>query len=144
VTDEDPWGFGLSTDSGRLSNGDRGWGGDPFEFGADTTSYSVPPSPPKLWLILSAATSVTGGVIAGILGERIAPAAAGWLLAGPIALTLLATFVWRDTVRRTRATRITYSWVRPAYFGCAALAILATFVSAARIGVWAGRYWQTL
>jgi len=92
-----------------------------------------------LWYGRKISAAVLGGFVAWFLGLALIPALVGWLLAGPVALGLLARFVWRDTVRRARPTRIDYGWTTPAYYSCLLLAIAATALAAYEIAVWFGR-----
>ncbi len=146
VSNDDPWGHGQQA-GGAPDPAAAGWGPSPFATspGSDplgspgTAGASAPIRPPILWLGLSAAAALIGGFVGWFLGVRLVPALLGWLLAGPIAIGLLARYVWRDTVRRAQPTRSDYGWTGPAYYACAVLAVLATALAAYEIALWFGR-----
>ncbi|MDQ2722797.1 MAG: hypothetical protein M3Y19_05760 [Actinomycetota bacterium] len=114
---------------------------DPF---ADDTMSRVPPSvaqvrPPVLWLALGAAVAVVGMVLALVLGTHIFIAVISWVLAGPVAIGLLATFTIVDTGQRARPLYSFPSWLPWAYRGVLVLAVLGVAAGAWRIAEWAGR-----
>lgn len=117
------------------------WGGSPEPFGGSgpVPMPAAPLKPPVVWLALSALAAIVGGLAAWFWGIRLLPAMLGWLVAGPVAIGLLARYVWLDTVRRAQPTHADYAWTGPGYFGCLVLAILATAVAAFEIAVWFGR-----
>lgn len=137
MVNNDPWGHGQP--AGGYSAGSLGFGAGSFGPAAPLPTPAAPLKPPVVWLGLSAVAAVLGGFVAWFLGLALIPALVGWLLAGPVALGLLARFVWRDTVRRARPTRIDYGWTTPAYYSCLLLAIAATALAAYEIAVWFGR-----
>ena len=114
---------------------------DPF---ADDTMSRVPPSvqqvrPPVLWLVLGAVVAVVGMVLALLLGTHIPIAVTAWVLAGPVAIGLLATFTIVDTGQRARPLYSFPSWLPWAYRGVLVLAVLGVAAGAWRIAEWAGR-----
>ncbi len=152
VSNDDPWGYGqqaggspdpASPGSGRYpfvgSASFTGPGNDPLGPPASAIPAVAPIRPPILWLGLSAAAGLVGGFVGWFFGVRLVPALLGWLLAGPVAIGLLARYIWRDTVRRAQPTRTDYGWTGPAYYACAVLAILATALAAYEIALWFGR-----
>jgi hypothetical protein len=65
--------------------------------------------------------------------------AGGWLLSGPVALTLLVLFARRDASRQSAMTYSAPSWLNGARLGLVVLILLALIANALRIAVWAGR-----
>jgi hypothetical protein len=118
----DDFGFGTS------------WSGD-----APSPGVAQISTPRVLWLVLGAAVSLIGVLVAALFGAMIIPAVAGWLLSGPIAIGLLAAFVQSETRRRAMPTFASYAWVQPLYVLCIVLALGGVVVSALRIALWAGR-----
>ena len=118
-----------------------------FSFGetasSDDGSSSRPrleiASPQLIWLLLGVLASVAGLMIALLLGQLIVPAAAAWLLSGPLAIGLLAVFVHSESKRHAMPTYVDAGWVRAAYVLAMVLALIAVFVSAVRIALWVGR-----
>lgn len=115
---------------------DQSWSGsDP---GAPAAGIQIG-TPQVVWLVLAAAVSLVALALAGLLGGMILPAAAGWLLSGPVAIGLLAVFVHTETRRRAMPTYADPGWLKAFYVGCVVLALAAVLASALRIALWAGR-----
>ena len=143
--DDDP-GKGGPSVGPQAGAGATDWASDAFglpagdPFGATAGPAPISPiKPPVVWLGLSAAAALVGGFVGWFFGVRLLPALLGWFLAGPVAIGLLARYVWRDTVRRSQPTRIDYPWTTPTYYACLVLAIVATAVVAGVIALWFGR-----
>ena len=84
---------------------------------------------------------MTGLVLAGIavVVGSVGVAAGGWILAGPIAALLLATYMIADTKQRAFPV---YQPSKPAqfiYWATVALAAIGVLVSAWQIADWFGR-----
>ncbi|WP_290707775.1 hypothetical protein [Gordonia sp. UBA5067] len=95
-------------------------------------------APPNGLLIVAAACAGAGGLI-GALGWGRWWSLLGWLLAGPIAIWLVARFVAVDTERKTATV---YS--RPGSTGvlwavAIVLTVLGIAVTALAVGFWIGR-----
>lgn len=117
-------------------------------FGAPFGSPPVGPHPPPqesasapvAWLAAGAVLAALALVAALLFGGTVSVAIAGWLVAGPVVIGLLALY----TLRQTRALALPFatgpsSGLRLAYAGVVALTMIAVLVSAWRIAEWAGR-----
>lgn len=94
-------------------------------------------SPPTLLLVPPLVMGVLGALVAYLLGETTVWAFVAWALAGPVAVALLAFYVYRDTRQRARAV---YSGDATWLYWIALVAIgLGVVVSAWRIAQWAGQ-----
>ncbi|MFT4201972.1 MAG: hypothetical protein QM634_14695, partial [Gordonia sp. (in: high G+C Gram-positive bacteria)] len=95
-------------------------------------------SPPNGLLLAAAVTAVLGGLI-GAVGWARWWSLIGWVLAGPIAIWLVARFVAVDTARKTETV---YS--RPGTTGvfwvvAIVAVVVAIAVTALSVGFWIGR-----
>lgn len=63
----------------------------------------------------------------------------GWVLAGPIAIGVLAAFTRVDTHRRTVAVYSAGHWIRTGYWGVLATCLVGVGIAAWQIALWAGR-----
>lgn len=106
--------------------------------GGFSDSAQGPSSAPAIWLYASLAVSVIALVVALVFGATPALAIVAWVLAGPVAIALVAVFTLQDNRARTAAL---YS-VNPAmtwiYRGAIALSLIAVIVSALKIADWVG------
>ncbi|WP_198671953.1 hypothetical protein, partial [Desertihabitans aurantiacus] len=96
--------------------------------------------PPVGWLAAALGVAVVAVLL--VLGvARPVPAVplGGWLLAGPVAVSLLALYTRRDVLARTRPVYAAPGWVRPAYVVVSVLVVLAVAVTAWRLADWVGR-----
>lgn len=126
------------SDHGRsddFSFGESSSSGD----GSGTTSRLEISSPRLLWLFLGVAVALVGLGLAVFLGQLIVPAAAAWLLSGPLAIGLLAVFLHSESKRHSMPTFVDYGWLRAGYVLAMVLALAAVVVSAVRIALWVGR-----
>jgi hypothetical protein len=132
---------------------------DPFDFSAgDRPSAPPPPSAPRrsvagagprgavaprvslLWLGLGIATAATAAAVALWFGAVAPIAIVCWVLAGPVAIGLLAVHVLRATAVRAGPT----AWTEPRaavplYWTALAVSAIGIGISAWRIADWAGR-----
>lgn len=95
---------------------------DPDQFHEE--SLPTPAGPPVVWLAISAVAVVTAAVLVVVFGSATA-GLIGWILAGPVAISLLAVFGLRDGA--VRAT----GWYRPsdvAEWGRRAIAVACLLV----------------
>jgi hypothetical protein len=68
----------------------------------------------------------------------VAAAFAGWLLAGPVAIGVLAEFSRIDIRRRTHAVYSAPRWVPNVYWAILGVCLLGIAVGAWHIAMWAG------
>src|SRR6202790_375814 len=95
--------------------------------------------PPLALFALAIALAATGLAIGLAWGPRLAAAVAGWLLAGPVAIGVLAEVSRADTRRRTHAVYSAPRWVPNVYWAILAVCLLGIAVGAWHIALWAGR-----
>ncbi len=97
--------------------------------------------PPLVWFAVALALAIIGVGLAGtsaLGGPMIAAAAAGWLLAGPLAIGALAVFSRVDTRRRTEAIYSAPTWTSTLYWIVLAVCLLGIAIGAWQIALWAG------
>jgi len=95
--------------------------------------------PPYLWLALALALGVAGIVGALAFGQIVPVAWGSWVASGPVAIGLLAVFLFMDNRERAKPTygnRSSAIWL---YRGGLAIAFVGIVLSALRIAEWAGR-----
>ena len=63
----------------------------------------------------------------------------GWLLAGPIAIGVVALFSSKDTMRRTSAVYLRPGWIMGAYVAVMVLVAAGVLVGAFGFAIWVGR-----
>lgn len=115
----------------------------PFGFGTDP-AFSAPleaARPPVGWIVAAGALALLGLAGAVVLGTDVRLAVVSWLLAGPVAIGLLAVFTVRDTGQRAKPVYTAPSWVTAAYRVTLGLSLLGVVAGALRIADWAGRQW---
>jgi hypothetical protein len=95
--------------------------------------------PPLALFVLAFALAAAGLAIGLAWGPRLAAAFAGWLLAGPVAIGVLAEFSRADTRRRTHAVYSAPRWVPNVYWVILGVCLLGITVGAWHIALWAGR-----
>ena len=95
--------------------------------------------PPVALFGLALALAVAGVVIGVLWGPLLPAAFAGWLLAGPVAIGVLAEFTRVDTQRRANAVYSAPRWVASLYWAVLAVCLLGIAVGAWHIAIWAGR-----
>jgi len=87
---------------------------------------------------LAFALAAVGLAMGVVWGPRLAAAFAGWLLAGPLAIGVLAEFSRVDTRRRTHAVYSAPRWVPNVYWAILGVCLLGIAVGAWHIALWAG------
>ena len=103
--------------------------------GADALAVA---GPPLALFALAFALAAVGLVIGLAWGPRLAAAFAGWLLAGPVAIGVLAEFSRIDIRRRTHAVYSAPRWVPNVYWAILGVCMLGIAVGAWHIALWAG------
>jgi hypothetical protein len=103
--------------------------------GADALAVA---GPPLALFALAFALAAVGLAMGVVWGPRLAAAFAGWLLAGPLAIGVLAEFSRVDTRRRTHAVYSAPRWVPNVYWAILGVCLLGIAVGAWRIALWAG------
>jgi hypothetical protein len=79
------------------------------------------------------------GLAIGLLwGPQVGAAFAGWLLAGPVAIGVLAGYSRVDTHRRTHAVYSAPRWVPNVYWAILGVCLLGIAIGAWHIALWAG------
>lgn len=115
--------------------GAHGTGG----FGGQVVPQAVVFSgPPFGWLLGGMAAVAIGVCIAWIWGS-LPLAVAGWVLAGPVGLTLVAWFVNRDNRARSSGVYLAPAWTAAAYWVCVGLSLVGVIAVAVRIADGVGR-----
>ncbi len=104
---------------------------------SDSTDLTVA-EPPVTLLAVAAATALIGAVVAIIMWATWI-AVIGWVLAGPVAIGVMANFVFKDTERRAEPVYLQPQWMTLAYVGVAVITLVSIFASALSVAYWAGR-----
>ena len=94
--------------------------------------------PPLALFGLAIALAAVGLAIGLAWGPRLVAAFTGWLLAGPVAIGVLAEFSRVDTRRRTHAVYSAPRWVPNVYWAILGVCLLGIVVGAWHIALWAG------
>lgn len=95
--------------------------------------------PPAGWLVAALVVALAAAAGALVLGADIGVAFLCWVLAGPAAIGLIAVFVLRDTLARSRPLYIRPPWMTPLRV-VTVLAVVAGIAAGAwRIADWWGR-----
>jgi hypothetical protein len=112
-------------------------------FGGGDTTLAAPglavAHPPLALFILAAGLAAVGIVTAAVWGAWLAAAAVGWLLAGPIAIGVLAYYTRVDTRRRSDAVYSAPAWTASLYRAVVALCLIGISVGAWHLALWAGQ-----
>ncbi|WP_026927066.1 hypothetical protein [Granulicoccus phenolivorans] len=93
--------------------------------------------PPAYLLLIAAGLALVAGVVALLLNNPIV-AIVCWVVAGPIAIGVIAYFVIRDTYARSSGVYGAPNWVKPLYYTAIALCLVCILVPAVRIALWVG------
>lgn len=156
MTDQhDPYDFGSPPHSGATSGYGAGAFGDeprnptlaapsPDDFtridrdAVPSDLYAIVRTP-VIWLAAASVLGLAAAVIAAIWGDSIQLAFTAWVLAGPVAIGLLAVHSLRDTALRTRLGYDQRQGAVALYIVAVAAAAVGIGLSAWRIAEWAGR-----
>lgn len=103
---------------------------------APATSVAGPPLP---FLIGAASTAVLAIVLALVLGRSMPWALAAWVLAGPVAVTLVGLFMSRDVAARAWPVYVSPTWLPWAVRGALVLIGVGVVLSSWRFADWASR-----
>jgi len=126
--------FGAAGD-GRPGLTAADWTAGPV---ADSTAVEIA-RPPLPYLGAAAAIALLALLLAAALGTVPGLAITAWVLAGPVAIGVLAYFIKADTTQRARPIYAAPGWLRPAYVAALVLCGAAVIVAALRIAFWVGR-----
>ncbi|MDO5752287.1 hypothetical protein [Arthrobacter sp.] len=121
-----------------LSDGNAGVPGSSFNTGSAGEPLR-PTGAPVIWLLGSMAAAVIALVLALGFGGVPALTVAAWVLAGPVAIALVAVYSFRDTKARTAALYSSSGSATWLYRVAIMLSLVAVVVSALRIADWVGR-----
>lgn len=99
----------------------------------------VTAAPPIHLLAVAMLLAIAGIVLALVLGGLPPVAIASWVVAGPVAIGVLAWFMTSDLRARSAAVYAAQTWVRPAYIAVSVLCLVGAMVAAWRIADWVGR-----
>lgn len=80
------------------------------------------------------------GIALGVFGWDNWLSVVGWVLAGPIAIGVMAFFVQTDTKKRAAATYVAPPNMSFFYVGATAAAVIGILVSAAGAAYWVGHW----
>jgi hypothetical protein len=94
---------------------------------------------PVIWLLCAMVLGIAGAVGAAVLGSSISAALVAWVLAGPLAIGLIAVHSLRDTALRTRLGYNQLTGATAMYAVTIVVAAVGIGLSAWRIAEWAGR-----
>jgi hypothetical protein len=139
----DPWANQPKTQP-RARRQDAGQSGDRDAFGgAITTGTLATAGPPLKWFAVALVMAAAGVVLALVSatggGGVFAPALAGWLLAGPIAIGALAVYTRVDTRRRSESIYSAPRWAARLYWVVLVVCLAGIALGAWQIALWAGR-----
>jgi hypothetical protein len=95
--------------------------------------------PPLALFAVAAGLAAAGIVTAAVWGAALLPAAAGWLLAGPVAIGVLAYYTRVDTRRRTATVYSAPAWTSTLYWAVVAVCLIGIAVGAWHLALWVGR-----
>jgi hypothetical protein len=107
--------------------------------GTDDLVTSGAPSRPVTWLCLASVAALAGLVVAAPRFTSTWLYAMSWLLAGPVAVGLLAVYSRRDTQQQAKVFYTISAWSPWAYRAVLVVSALGVLLSAWRIADWVGR-----
>lgn len=110
-------------------------------FGQDTAASGGPieiSRPPTYLLFIALAIAIIAAVVAGIFGQPVV-AIICWVLAGPIAIGIIALFVTKDNNARGAGVYVAPGWLRAVHIIASVVCVAAVIVPALRIAFWVGR-----
>jgi hypothetical protein len=140
----DPWANQPKTQPRARHQDAFGPSSDRDAFGQAITAGTLATAgPPLKWfavaLVMAAAGVVLALVSASEGGGVFAPALAGWLLAGPLAIGALAVYTRVDTRRRSESIYSAPRWATRLYWAVLVVCLVGIALGAWQIALWAGR-----
>ncbi|MDH6196284.1 hypothetical protein M2272_002927 [Mycobacterium frederiksbergense] len=116
---------------------------DVFEDAAGSPIRALTVAGPPVTLFAAAFVTALTGVILGVAAitgdTTVVLAFAGWLLAGPAAIGVLAWFSGVDTRRRLSSVYSAPTWLSTAYWAVLATCAVGIGLGAWQLALWAGR-----
>lgn len=89
--------------------------------------------------MIAGVVAAAAGIVVALLGGSIPLSVAGWLLAGPVGLTLLAWYLNRDSRARVSGVYTAPSWVTQVYVVAVVFCLAAVAFTAIWIAMGVGR-----
>jgi hypothetical protein len=141
----DPWANQPKTQPRARRQDASGQSGERDAFGGAITAGTLPTAgPPLKWFAVALVMAAAGVVLALVSatggGGVIAPALAGWLLAGPLAIGALAVYTRVDTRRRSESIYSAPRWASRLYWAVLVVCLVGIALGAWQIALWAGRH----
>ncbi|WP_432558922.1 hypothetical protein [Granulicoccus sp. GXG6511] len=108
-------------------------------FGTPTAAHGAftAAKPPTWLLFLAGGLAVAAGLVAVFFGSPVV-AIICWLVAGPVAIGLLALFVMKDTFARSSDLYAAPGWVKPLHTVAIIVCLICILAPALRIADWVG------
>jgi hypothetical protein len=140
----DPWANQPKTQPQTEREGMLSQSGGQDAFGqAISAGMLATAGPPLKWFAVTLMLAVAGAVLALISaaagGGVLMTAAAGWLLAGPLAIGALAVYTRVDTRRRSESIYSAPRWTATLYWAVLVVCLVGIALGAWQIALWAGR-----
>ncbi|WP_152360823.1 hypothetical protein [Microlunatus speluncae] len=133
-TAADPFAAGRDSGAGLTA---ADWTSGPA-LGGESAALEIA-RPPLPYLGAAAGIALLALLLGALLGATPGIAITAWVLAGPVAIFVLAYFIKADTTERARPIYAAPSWLRPGYVAVLVLCGVAVVVAALRIAFWVGR-----
>jgi len=100
--------------------------------------------PPMVYLVLAAILGVVGTFVAVLSIVHVLPAAAaaaGWALAGPLAIGMIGFFLAQDTKRRAASLYVAPPSAKALMWAAGAAAAFGTIAGSLGVAIWVGHLW---
>jgi len=111
-------------------------------FGGPASASSTPSlstaRPPFGMLLLAVGTSLLAIIASLLIGQGSALTLVGWLLAGPLAFGLLATFSAKDAKARAMPVYVEPTWASAAYWSAVVVTFVGVVLAAVHVASWVG------
>lgn len=134
-----PYGGGSPSGPGTSPFGPAGGATAPGGASIAPPSASSTPAGPPTPVLAGAAVAAAAGIVVGTVCWGSWIAGIGWLLAGPIAIGVVAVFIATDTARRAQPIYLRPGWITAAYAIVMTLIVCGVIVGALGFAFWMGR-----